>query len=593
MAAVSMSRIRLYAPFLALIAVQAILVAVAPSTAPPGGDQVAFDGGLAAQGQAGGPSGASAQGPGFEVEEAADHGDGAGAGVPGGPTLDGGQSESTDGGTGQAAAGGGAEDAGDDGDGVAGQAQAPSGDTSHCTDDGLQHDLDVTAPECRPVFEGDNGGATHRGVTADEIRVLWFTEEQNELVAEFLNQAGVGATSAQQTAFLEAVEDFLNEYYETYGREVKLLRYEAADCPQTPPDIPSCRAEVRQAIAEVDPFVVIWAAGVYPGLYDEFSRNEIVSLGGWHVAEQFFTQRRPYRWDLNMDGTKAANYIAEYYCKKLAGDNPTHAGQIVHPSIGTRTSVERKLGILTQETEFNVAAANQVRQRVADCAGEQVPLVTYESDIERAQEQSNANTAAMIDAGVTTVVCMCDPIAPIFQTNTYTTQGYFPEHLVAGMGFMDNDNLARLYDQQQWDNAFGISHLPEPVAEAEADAQKIWEATGRDGDRPCPCGLEAAYPMIVGSMIHYAGPNLTPQNLERGIFEAPATGGWERSGGDPTSALIKFEPGDYTAISDVREVYWDRTRPSSGDGQRGSYAMLYDGQRFLPGELPERLDVPN
>jgi hypothetical protein len=337
---------------------------------------------------------------------------------------------------------------------------------------------------------------------------------------------------------------------------------------------------------------VIWTNGVYPSVFDEFARNQIVSLGGWHVAEQFFTGRRPYRWDLNMDGTKAAGYIGEYYCKKLAGDSATHAGELIHPSIGPASSTQRRLGILTQETEYNVAAANVVRQQVAECAGEEVPLVTYESDIERAQEQSNANTAAMIDAGVTTVVCMCDPIAPIFQTSTYTTQGYFPEHLVAGMGYMDVDNLGRLYDQQQWDNAFGLSHVGEPVPENEADPQKIWEAAGRDGERPCPCGLEAAYPMILGSMIHYAGPQLTPESLERGIIEAPASGGWEQSGGDPTSVLINFEPGDYTGISDVREVHWDRTRPSTGDGEPGSYAPLYDGQRFLPGELPGSFDVP-
>jgi hypothetical protein len=586
MGSASLSRIRLYAPFLALIAVQAMLVAIAPSTAP-GGDPAGFS----SDGFEDGGGGQAVGEPGDADFDGGGSGDGSD-----GPTASG---EGAAGGGGGGSAGGGGDgsggNGGGDGDGGGnGGGQAASGDTSHCTDDDRQFDIgNLTSPECRPVFEGDNGGETHRGVTGDEIRVMWFAEEQNELVGEFLNRAGVGSTAAQQTAFLEAAQDFLNEHYETYGREIKIIRYEASDCPQTPPDIPSCRAEARQALADVDPFAVIWASGVYPGIFDEFARNQVLSLGGWHVAEQYFTGRRPFRWDLNMDGTKAGNYIAEYYCKKLAGDNPTHAGEVVHPSIGPRDGVERKLGILTQETEFNVAAANHVRQQIADCAGEEVTLVTYESDIERAQEQSNANTAAMIDGGVTTVVCMCDPIAPIFQTNTYTTQGYFPEHLVAGMGFMDNDNLARLYDQQQWENAFGLSHVGEPLPENEANAQDIWEAAGRDGERPCPCGLEAAYPMILGSMIHYAGPDLNPGTVERGLFEAPPAGGWELSGGDPTSVHINYEPGDYTTISDVREVHWDRARPSTGDGERGSYAPLYDGQRFLPGDLPGSFDVPN
>lgn len=32
-------------------------------------------------------------------------------------------------------------------------------------------------------------------------------------------------------------------------------------------------------------------------------------------AAQYHNDRRPYRWDLTMEGTKAGEFVAEYYCR--------------------------------------------------------------------------------------------------------------------------------------------------------------------------------------------------------------------------------------------------------------------------------------
>ena len=593
MGSVSMSRIRLYAPFLALIAVQGFLVAIAPSAAPPSGDQAAFDGGSPEDGSfSSGPTGG---GDGeFDVEgQALDDADGDGPtfgdtdGTSGGGGAAGGGSGGTDGATGTEGNGD-ASGSGDDGE----QVQAESGGTSHCTSDGRQHDVFPTAPECRPVFAGDNGGATYAGVDADEVRVLWFMEDSNEQVDALIEQAGVGASPEDQQEFFEAVEDFLNDHYEFYGREVTITRHVAEGCPQSPPDIPSCRAAARQAVEQFDPFIIVWPTPIYPDVFDEFAREQVITFGGWHVDRRVFETRRPFRWDLNMDGTTTMDFVGEYYCKKLAGDNASNSGEIIHPTIGTRGNVERRLGIVSREHEQNLSTAQRLQAVVADCTDETPPIVTYDPDLGRRQEQATTNTANLIDQGVTTVVCVCDPIHPVFETLAYTRQGYFPEHLVAGMGFMDVDDVARLYDQQQWQHAFGLSHVGDAVPEEEEDPQTIWEAAGRDGERPCPCGLEAAYPLVVGAMIHNAGPDLNPRTVERGMFEAPSVGGWQDSGGDPTSVMVSFSEGDYTAISDVREVYWDTEATSASDGDSGAYVSLYEGERFTRGNLRSSFDVP-
>lgn len=587
-----LSRFRLYAPFLALIAVQTMIVAVAPSINPAQqGEQAAGfeefqEGDPADPGEPGTiPEG---QDPGF----AADNGEPnltQEADAPDAPATEGTgddavpqpqdepRDESTD------------TDVGAD-DGDAGVAAA-QGDTSHCTEDGRQHDVLATAPQCQPVFEGDNGGATYRGVTEDEIRLLWFVEDENEQVGALLEAAGTGASVEDQRAFFDAMEDFLNEHYEFYGREITITRHVAEGCPQSPPDIPQCRAAARAAVEEFEPAVVVWPTPIYPDVFDEFAREQVITFGGWHVDQEVFRTRRPFRWDLNMDGTTSMDFVGEYYCNKLAGDNATHAGEVIHPTIGTRGSVERRLGIVSREHEQNVATAQHLRALVAECAGEDPPVVTYDPDLGRRQEQATTNTANLIDQGVTTVVCVCDPIHPVFETNAYTRQGYFPEHLVAGIGFLDVEELARLYDPAQWEHAFGLSHVGNPVPHEESTTQTIWEASGRDGEAPCPCGLEASYPLIVGAMIHNAGPDFNPGTAERGMFQAPDVGAWEELQ-DPTQVLVSFSEGDYTAISDVREIHWDADEESEADGEQGVYIPLYDGERFTLGNLRTSFDVP-
>jgi hypothetical protein len=174
-----------------------------------------------------------------------------------------------------------------------------------------------------------------------------------------------------------------------------------------------------------------------------------------------------------------------------------------------------------------------------------------------------------------------------------TQSGYYPEHLVTGMGLLDDDALARLYDAPQWQHAFGLSQLAEAVPVERSDAARVWQAVGNDG-APCgACTLLADYLLLIGSMIHLAGPHLDPGTVEAGLVgNGYRRGGWAETGGDPHVYLIRFGPGDYNAISDVREVRWDPAATSAKDGRRGAYVSLHGGQRHVLGGLSSSFDVP-
>jgi hypothetical protein len=204
------------------------------------------------------------------------------------------------------------------------------------------------------------------------------------------------------------------------------------------------------------------------------------------------------------------------------------------------------------------------------------------SDISRAQQTAITAMQRLEDDGVTTVVFMSDPIGPRFFTNAATSQGYYPEHLLAGSGLIDYDVLGRLYETSQWVNAFGPGHLAEPIPFSQSDAAKAAADVGVTG-LYSGANLLYAYMSLVATQVQMAGPNLTPATVERGVLNLPASGGWERTR-NPASVLVKFGPGDYTAIEDSRHTWWDPGATSKIDGGTGAYRAVEGGRRWEMGK---------
>lgn len=568
------SWIQLYAPFIALAALQAVIIVAAPSK-PSDSSQLTslapFD---AEGGSALDAGGVGADG--VPIDPA--------TGLPVDATTgSGGVGGSGAGGT--AAGPGGASGGGGGGGGAA-------GDTTHCKGD-RQTDVIYNSPPCRPKFVGNNGGATYRGVTDKEIRVVIFQCQPNEQVNAILATQGLAASEAEAQAMDDAAVKFINERYELYGRKIVSKRV-IGDCPLTPPD----PAKSRQAAAEVvkmNPFLVVhYAAG--PETHDVWSRAGIISLGGPSMDVSFYAGRRPYRYDVFPSGTESADEVAEYYCKKMAKGTATNAGVVIHPNIGGRNT-PRKLGVIIPDNGngAQTPVAARVKSLVEKCSGKEVPIFTYQSDINRAQEQTRVTIAGLISAKVTTVAFMGDLIAPVFTTNGATQNNYYPEWLLPGQNLLDYDVLGRLYDQSQWAHAFGPSQLVKPVPFEQSDAQKIWKAAGNSGSACGSCNLATGYWTLIGSLLQEAGPNLNPLTVERGSVGAQSRrGGWAETKGNPGVYLIKFGPGDYNAISDFREVYWDATATSGIDGKKGAYVDMNGGRRYEPGQnqLPAEFTVP-
>jgi hypothetical protein len=221
---------------------------------------------------------------------------------------------------------------------------------------------------------------------------------------------------------------------------------------------------------------------------------------------------------------------------------------------------------------------------------------TYLFDVARAPERAPTIIARMKEAGVTTIVFLGDPLMPIYLTQAATAQNYFPEWVVTGTAYTDTTVLGRLYDQQQWKSAFGVSTLPVRMPREQREAWTVHEWWfGRPPAALTQAPLVHSQLEILFLGIHMAGPDLTPQTFKAGLAHLPPRGG------GPTLPQVSFgDHGyfenldgtprfDFLAIDDVTEIWWDPEAEGVDESEKsgkGMWRYSDGGKRYLPGEMP-------
>ncbi|MCU1460663.1 MAG: hypothetical protein JWO37_738 [Acidimicrobiales bacterium] len=586
---------RRYLPFIALAAVQVLLVAVAPSKVASrvetAGGRALSPGGAATVDANGNPVGAdtgAVDASGNPVGAANGSVDASGNPVAAGP-----------------------------------DATIPAGaDMSHCAKSGKEIGPTYYMPKCKPVWHGgDNGGATMTGASATEVKFVFYRAKSDPQVDFLLSSQDLAASLQDSCQSAEAFYKYVNKRYEMYGRHLVSMEggganqgstksgnckfpYFTGNCTLTPPDPPCERREAR-VIAAMKP-AFVFASTADPAFFDELSKLHIVTMGGGATTapppQEYFTNAAPYYWDVFTSGTVAMDLLSEYVCKKLIGKPVKYAGvEVLHPS-GSLTAPPRKFAINFPETNGDptgkISADRFVKAISGGKCGKPGTVIEYpyQSDIGTAAQQSTNTVAQMKKDGITTAICYCDPIAPIFLSRALAAANYHPEILTSGTGLLDYDKLARLYEPTVWQNAFGPSLLQIQLPFDKSDAVLAWQDAGYAGQPDKTENLNFAYWNLMGNMIQNAGPRLTPENIQQGMFTAGPAGGWALTH-DPHYPLIQYQaPDDYTGISDEREVWWCKSAVSTIDNEPGSYISVNGGQRYTAGQWltadPKVFDQP-
>lgn len=447
---------------------------------------------------------------------------------------------------------------------------------------------DFFAPECFAPFEGDNGGATAQGVTADSIKIVWWIPRDADPVLSYITSAILNDdTSADDEHTMRNLVTYYETYYETYGRSVDLVVYEGSG---NITDVGAARADAVEIAEEHKPFIVWGGPTLTNAFAEELHARGIPCIGcGPGQTQDYYVDRPGLAYSITKGPDQLNLLVAEYVGKRLTGDPAIHAGdESMHPK-------ERVFGRIWIEASAASAESNkQFEAALADWGVEIKESQNYVLDPGTLQESASTVIARMKQAGVTSVIFNGDPIAPREFTNEATAQEYWPEWIVTGSVLVDTSAFSRTYDQEQWANAFGVSNLSARINRLVGGPHSVY--VWFHGETPRANDNIGVINPVVQTFYSYnqlVGPELTIESFQKAIFAAAPT---PRAFTAPSISYglqgvwpEAFEP-DYRGIDDVAEIWWDTTVVGLDEIDRegtGLWRFVNGGQRYQPGEIPE------
>lgn len=441
-----------------------------------------------------------------------------------------------------------------------------------CFGDPPRQDESVYAGPCVPAWTGvDNGGATARGVTGDEIRIGVMMD---------ITGAGPDGRYEDETdgdaRTWELLGEYMNRHFELYGRRLVLFNIEE---PGDDEDTEQ-RERCRRAAEDIGVFAVIHEYG--RAMADECSKRGIIVLTRGHYVRRIHAERAPYLWTTWLDVDDAAEFGAEHLCKRLAGRTPYQTGDALIDYGSPRT-----FGAILYNDPFVIGAQERFVRLVREQCGVVIdPVVRYEF----AQAEAISTAVATLRAanggrGVSTVIYLGELFSAAVYSQLFDQQRYYPEiYLPAYGGFEASMFITRLYNPTVWRNAFGISLWEIPRRFADLECRRALRSMDPDFS-PNRATCELAYQSLVqlSSAIQLAGPELTPETFTAALTDPSLC----RSEPEPVWAITGcFRSDDWSYSDSAVELWWDPLAVHA-DGQRGAYLYPTPVQRWKLGQLTE------
>lgn len=439
--------------------------------------------------------------------------------------------------------------------------------------------VDFFAPFCMAPFEGDNGGATSTGVTAETITIVHYQGPDNDPIIGYITDAvKVDDTNAQEFDTVANLLPYYEQFYEFYGRKVEIVRYESTGLAT---DEVTARADAQRIVEEYKPFAVIGGPALTNAFADELAARNVtcISCGGGSSA--WYAERDPYVWGIDGGAAQKQVHVAEFIGKQLAGKPAVHAGDEFVDTV-------RKFGLVYVEgSSESKILADQMVERLDAVGARPAEVLPYVLDPGSIQQTASQIIAKLKSSGVTTVILSTDPVAPRDFTREATAQEYFPEWIVAAATLTDTTAFGRSYDQQQWAHAFGVTSL---AVRLNPDISGIYSVykwfTGEEPPAGDSMGVFMPPFQLLFSALQSTGPNLTSENLATAIrsfqTDKAISQPW-LSWGDHD---IWDEP-DYNGIDDATLFWWDPEAEGPDEIRKVGKGMIVyvdGGKRYLPGE---------
>jgi len=451
------------------------------------------------------------------------------------------------------------------------------------------------SPPCvAPLKKGTkNGGATSKGVTAKSIKVVYY-------------DSATGPTTCYMY-FCQAKDatTLFSHFYQTWGRKINLVDF-----------VPTGNTETEQRadairIAAMKPFAVM-CEFCGQTLIGALARDHILT-SSYQQTESFSSGNQPYIWGLGVDPSSEVYQVAEFAAAALANRPAQWAGDT------TMQTQTRKFGVLLPSTQPPSLFSSTFSKY--DTRGGPAPTIlpyNYSSgygisgNAAEYQQIAPVLVSQLKAAGDNNVVLFTDPTLTTYILTQAASQNYFPEWTITGFEYQDVDVFAESFNQAEWAHAFGLGQTePRETATFGPTPYLLYQwyygnavhrnndATntnmqGNIGRNGVP--LEQMSEFFIG--IQLAGPDLTPQTYQQGMFAFPPSGGSaSKEIGWPQLSFGShgyFPWKDYGGWDDYAEIWYNPTAVGESNSGvdltgTGKYEYIANGKRYVPGSYPTTL----
>ncbi len=445
----------------------------------------------------------------------------------------------------------------------------------HCVGDPPRQIEDPQSPPCIPYWQGDNHGATSKGVDANSIKIfVWHTNwsDNNNYTWE------------------HDLESFFNNRFEFYGRHIKLIL--AAQSPQPT----SCAQDLPQTDQQHAAYVISLgvfastaicdAGGPELSYYTALRNAGIIStVHGTTAAGEgdYYSQMDPYVWSITPGLDIVERNMAEYACRALVGKPARFAGD---PLLA---GAKRKFALAYTTFDHIGPAYSTLLDQLSACGA---PISSQ--DVVEVPEESQSTypttIAKLKTDNINNVLCLCESGTMGYLQHQAESQGYEPEWYVSSFLYMDDEVHAEvLWPASEASHTFGISFMNKELPLS----QTPWYWGCKEVDPSgCNDGVTTAEAtqvfysnlLMLASGIQMAGPNLNPDTFKKGLvttqFPDPA------SGAPPYfQAGVSFAP-DHAFNQDATLFWFDPKQTSVENPYPGSFCYANGGRRYSLGNWP-------
>lgn len=444
-----------------------------------------------------------------------------------------------------------------------------------CPDRPLQVEGDGYSPPCFQ-FSGDNGGETSPGVTADTVRIGYRVTADPHLLVLLARAAGYPFDESPEDLVrtAEGLVDYFNQHFQFYGRQLELVQVEGQGSILTE-FTGGGREDARgDALRASEANIFLDVTALTQPYAEALSREEIVNIGAPYMSREWFQSQRPYSWSNFPDCTVAAETAVNYGTALVFGQPARFAG-------GDLANQDRRVGVISPNNREYQQCTDHSEELIEEAGFELALREDYVLDIALIQAQATSLLGELRRNDITSVACGCDPLMMLYLTTLAEQQGYYPEWLNLGVGFTDLDLVGQIIASQsgsQMSRAFGGSPWGAAVTNDESAGYRAYKSV-RD-DEPSQL-VDIVYSQLYQAVLglQMAGPDLTPETFETGMFAYP--------GGNGQFGQWDFSEGEYTGVQDAREIWWDPTAPSPFNGDPGTFRD--DGTRWSQDAPPDRV----